>query len=172
MSDDAANIATPSQTVGPFFHFALCAQPMNRMIDRLPPGEPIALKLCVWDGDGRPVSDALIELCQAGVFGRMPTNEHGCCEFQTIRPVAAPSNAAVRQAPHIDVCLFARGLLRHLHTRIYFSDDPLIAGDSTFALLPEDGRTTLLARPDGETAGRWTFDLRLQGAHETVFFDA
>jgi protocatechuate 3,4-dioxygenase alpha subunit len=172
MSDDGATIATPSQTVGPFFHFALCAQPMGRMIDRLPPGDRIVLKVRVRDGDDRPVSDALVELCQAGVFGRMPTGEDGCCDFETIRPGAAPSNTTVGHAARIDVCLFARGLLRHLHTRIYFSDDPLIEGDPTFALLPEDRRTTLLARPDGETAGRWVFDLRLQGAHETVFFDA
>jgi protocatechuate 3,4-dioxygenase alpha subunit len=167
MSDDAAPIATPSQTVGPFFHFALCTTPINRMVDRLPHGERILLVIRVTDGDGRLVSDALVELSQAGVFGRMPTGEDGTCSFETVRP-----GTADRPASHIDVCLFARGLLRHLHTRIYFAGDPALEDDPTLTAIPEDRRMTLLAKPDEQVAGRWLFDLRLQGAQETVFFDA
>jgi len=167
MSDDAAPIATPSQTVGPFFHFGLCTTPINRMVDRLPPGERILLIIRVTDADGRPVSDALVELSQAGVFDRMPTGDDGTCTFETVRP-----RTADRHASHIDVCLFARGLLRHLHTRIYFAGDPSIESDPTLTIIPEDRRMTLLARPDDQVAGRWLFDLRLQGEQETVFFDA
>ena len=74
-------------------------------------------------------------------------------------------------AAHVNVCVFARGLLRHLQTRIYFAGDPAIASDAVVALVPEDRRQTLVAAPDGARADRWIFDLRLQGADETVFFD-
>jgi protocatechuate 3,4-dioxygenase alpha subunit len=160
MSENEPLLATASQTVGPFFHIGLTAKQNGRMVDRLPPGEPISLVITVLDGDGKPVTDALIELCQAGAFGRMPTGEDGSCEFQTVRP-----------ASHVAVCLFARGLLRHLHTRIYFPRDRTLAHDPALALVPEHRRATLMAIADPERPATWRFHVRLQGAQETVFFD-
>jgi protocatechuate 3,4-dioxygenase alpha subunit len=69
------------------------------------------------------------------------------------------------------VCIFARGLLRQLHTRIYFEGDPALEHDAVLARVPEPRRRTLLARPDPERPGLWLFDVRLQGDDETVFFD-
>jgi protocatechuate 3,4-dioxygenase alpha subunit len=159
-------IATGSQTIGPFFHFALTARPNGRLIDRFPEGEPVRLRISVKDGDGQPVDDAMVELSQASVFGRLPTSPQGECEFETVRPPAGS-----RTASYISVCLFARGLLRHLHTRIYFQGDERLTSDPVMALIPEDRRTTLVARREAGESAVWRFDIRLQGEGETVFFD-
>ena len=160
-------VATGSQTVGPFFHFSLTQQPIGRMVDRFPAGGvPVRLRITVSDGDGAPVGDAMIELCQAGVFGRLPTAADGSCEFETVRPTSAGGAAS------INVCLFARGLLRQLHTRIYFAGDAALESDAVLKLVPAGRRGTLLARPDSSEPGLWRFPIRLQGEDETVFFDA
>jgi protocatechuate 3,4-dioxygenase alpha subunit len=161
--------ATGSQTVGPFFHFGLTPKPNGRLVDRLSGGEAITLVIRVTDGDGAPLNDAVVEVVQEGVLGRMPTGEDGTCVFETIRPRVSASEPA-NTSPHLFVCLFARGLLRHLHTRIYFAGDPVLERDPVLALVPQDRRQTLLARADDAAGRRWTFDLRLQGAGETVFF--
>lgn len=171
MSDDAPLIATPSQTVGPFFHFGLTARPIHQMAQRAPAGERLRLRVRVTDGDGEPVTDALVELSQSGVFGRMSTDQDGACEFETVRPATGQTRPAAGPAAHINVCLFARGLLRQIHTRIYFEDDPSLEQDPTLALVPEDRRRTLLATRDEQLDRTWVFEIRLQGARETVFFD-
>ena len=171
MTDDDVLIATASQTVGPFFHLGLTPEPLGRLAERLPKGDPITLIVRVTDGDGEPVGDAAVELRQDGAFGRLPTGEDGTCSFATVRPSSASTNTAGAQAAHLSVCLFARGLLRHLHTRIYFAGDPTTDGDPVLALVPEHRRATLLAHPDGARSGVWVFELRLQGKDETVFFD-
>lgn len=172
MSDDGKLVGTASQTVGPFFHFALTAQPFGRMVDRFSGGEPVALVIRVTDGGGRPVNDAMVELWQAGVFGRMPTGEDGACRFETMHPGTIPDEWPEQQAPHVNVCLFARGLLRHVQTRIYFAGDPRLETDPVLALVPAERRGTLVAERDPHAANLWLFELRLQGPHETVFFDA
>jgi len=161
-------VATASQTVGPFFEFALAAGRDGRMRGRLPAGEAIRLRITVTDGDGQGVTDAMIELSQSGAFGRMATDGDGACEFETVRPISARGSSA---ASHVAVYVFARGLLRQLHTRIYFADDAALPSDPVLALVPGDRRETLLAHPDPQHPGRWRFDLRLQGPGETVFFD-
>ena len=176
MNDETAGVATPSQTAGPFFHLGLRPQPSGRA------GERIRVLVRVTDGDGRPVDDALIEWwhaaeteensgpatdSQVAAFARLPTRDDGTCELETVRPGRTPDG----QARHINVCLFARGLLRQLHTRIYFAGDPALESDAVLSLVPEHRRTTLLARPDPAVPGRWLFDVRLQEPHETVFFD-
>jgi protocatechuate 3,4-dioxygenase alpha subunit len=172
VSREETLVATASQTVGPFFHFGLTATPHGKLADRLR-GENVRLVVSVTDGDGQPVNDAMVELSQAGVFGRLPTAENGTCEFETIRPgTGQHERAPDGQAPHINVYLFARGLLRHIHTRIYFAGEPGLAGDPVLALVPADRRDTLLARPDPKQAALWRFEIRLQGPQETVFFDA
>jgi len=151
------------------------------------PGEHIHLRVSVVDGDGVAVADALVELLQADAtgtypqppaegmppppfsgFGRLGTNDDGWCTFETVRP-GARVTADVREAAHIAVCIFARGLLRHLYTRIYFEGDPALATDPLLSIVPPDRRPTLLASrlPDGT----WEFVVRLQGDRETVFFD-
>jgi protocatechuate 3,4-dioxygenase, alpha subunit len=191
-------IPTASQTVGPFFHFALVA---NTTLGCLVPsgthGDRIRLRIRVLDGAGAPVTDALVELYHADAdgkyaqpedmaalngprdstlgafcgFGRLPTNTEGACVFETIRPGRVAGNGGVLQASHINVCLFARGLQRHLYTRIYFEADAALPSDPVLAVVPANRRPTLTASPDTEDPGLWTFDIRLQGEDETVFFD-
>ena len=184
-------VATSSQTVGPFFHFALADNATLGCLVRADTrGERIRLRIRVLDGDGAPVPDALVEIWQAdadGVyvrlqdpkdvltptgfcgFGRLPTGADGVCVFETIRPGAERDAQGRTQASHINVCLLARGLLRQIYTRIYFAGDPDLQSDAVLALVPEERRATLLAQPG--SPGEWVFDLRLQGEAETVFFD-
>ena len=103
-------------------------------------------------------------------FGRLPTGSNGCCVFQTIKPGIVRTNG-IEQAPHINVCLLARGLLRQVYTRIYFKDYPALATDPILALVPADRRSTLFAEPSASEPGRWEFVIRMQGSQETVFFD-
>jgi protocatechuate 3,4-dioxygenase alpha subunit len=182
----APRTATASQTVGPFFHLGLMTAAHGRMADRFPDAERIRLAVRIIDGDALPVDDALVELWQRGpgdvtdsgdtppkaLFGRMATDHDGACEFETVRPGTIPDDRGGLQAAHIDVCLFGRGLLRHLWTRIYFEGDPAIEDDVALALVPADRRGTLIARPDGTRPRTWLIHLRLQGSDETVFFDA
>jgi len=161
---------TPSQTVGPFFDFGLTP---DTTYGRVFPDSAsrICLAVRVMDGAGDPVSDAIVEIWQAcdvpggdaGV-GRLGTQDDGSCEFDTVRPCDPSEGAA-----HINVCLFARGLLRHLHTRLYFPDDPRLASDPVLALVPSARRATLIA--ERRSAGAYSFDIHLQGPRETVFFD-
>jgi protocatechuate 3,4-dioxygenase alpha subunit len=174
---------TPSQTVGPFLSIGL-TWPDGHLV--VPPGTPGVLRISgvLRDGAGEPVIDGLVETWQAdadgrfdhpedprgasgsafGGFGRCPTDTDGRFEIVTVKPGALPDG----QAPHIDVSVFARGLLDRVVTRIYFPDeaeanaaDPLLSG------LPADRAATLVAVPAG--AGELRFDIRLQGEGETVF---
>jgi protocatechuate 3,4-dioxygenase alpha subunit len=171
---------TPWQTVGPFFHFGLhTAQP--RGPDELE-GEVIELGGRIVDGAGAPVPDALVEIWQADAegryavgpgalflgFGRAATSEEGRYLFRTVRPGRVKGPGGTLQAPHIAVGVFGRGLLKRLVTRIYFAGERSNAEDPILALVPEARRATLLAHP---IPGGWSFDIVLQGDHETVFFD-
>jgi protocatechuate 3,4-dioxygenase alpha subunit len=187
VSESSRLVATPSQTVGPFFHFGLAET--RGAIGPLD-GDRIDLSIHVTDGDGVPVNDAMLELWQMPrvnpaatrhlasdqqtpcAFGRVATGADGACEFETVRPSATVDRDGTPHAAHINVFLFARGLLRHLQTRIYFDGDPDLDRDPVLALVPVDRRRTLLAVRDAGGPARWRFDLRLQGANETVFFDA
>ncbi len=198
---------TPSQTVGPFFHFGLVRESTRSgrgregagtMAGPAARGQRISLRIRVTDADGQPVPDAIVELWQADAdgryvrpadasrpaiadagpdsidfwgFGRMPTSSDGTCGFETIRPGLVVDPDRRFQAAHIDLCVFARGLLRHLYTRIYFAGDDRLDQDVVLASVPADRRQTLLARPVEGAPGNWAFELRLQGADETVFFD-
>jgi protocatechuate 3,4-dioxygenase, alpha subunit len=177
-------VATSSQTVGPFFHFALTPGDCRGAVAHVSGRERIHLTVRVTDGDQQPVGDAMIEIWQADEtvdsgaadsqmsgFARLPSGEDGRCEFETVRPGRIADGTGGRQAAHVNVCLFARGLLRHLHTRIYFAGDPALADDAALALVPADRRQTLMATPDAARPGAWIFELRMQGADETVFFD-
>jgi protocatechuate 3,4-dioxygenase alpha subunit len=187
-------IPTPSQTVGPFFHFSLTVDEhgVQRIAGSEAAGERVWLHCRVFDGEGQPVNDAMIEIWQAdadGVyhslgksdrhssganfmgFGRMPTDEDGGCEFETIKPGRVPGPGDVPQAPHLEAAIFARGLLKQLFTRIYFAGEAANLFDPVLLLVPEDRRETLIAHPDPARSNHWLFDVRLQGERETVFFD-
>ena len=173
-------VATPGQTVGPFFHYAL---PYPGDSELVPPGHADAVRLHgqVLDGEGEPIPDALIELWQADAsgavvqepgslhrdgftftgFGRAATDAAGHYSFSTLRPGATAPGAA----PFFAITVFARGLLNRLFTRAYLPGDalatvPLLAG------LDDERRSTLVAVEDGTG---FRFDIRLQGEGETVF---
>ena len=169
---DETTVASPSQTVGPFFRIGLLPDAQSgQVVAPDSPGEHVRLRVRVIDGDGSPVDDSLIELWQPDVgFGRLGTDADGWCTFETIRPGSGPASADPREAPHVNLCLFARGLLRHLYTRIYFDGDAALDADPLLSIVPEDRRHTLVATR-GERKGDWEFVVRLQGDGETVFFD-
>ncbi|GBD44498.1 Protocatechuate 3,4-dioxygenase alpha chain [bacterium HR40] len=188
---------TPSQTVGPYFAYALTPEPYgypgiasNRLVDIGTPGERILLRGRVLDGAGEPVEDALLEIWQADASGRYPTeapgeargfrgfgrcgtDAEGRFSFETVKPGRVPGPDGKLQAPHIAVIVTARGLLNHLVTRIYFADEVAAnASDPILALVPEDRRATLIARREDHPGGPvYRFDIHLQGEQETVFFD-
>lgn len=155
---------TPSQTIGPFFAHALPSADGPYVVQA---GAPAGfwVRGQVIDGAGEPVTDALIETWQvepAG-FGRCPTDAAGTYGIFTVKPSAIDG-----QAPHIDVSVFSRGLLDRVVTRIYFPDEEAANGeDPVLGELPPATRETLIASPaeDG-----YTFNIRLQGEHESVFF--
>jgi protocatechuate 3,4-dioxygenase alpha subunit len=191
---------TPSQTVGPFFKYGLTPAGQyawndaftGDMITPDATGERIRVEGRVFDGDGQPVPDCMLEVWQADAqgrfadpqdkralpntkfrgFGRAGTDANGVYVFDTIKPGAVPDPDGKPQAPHLLLAVFARGMLRHLYTRIYFGDETGNASDPVLALVPADRRATLIAERD-TSAGRavYKLDLRLQGGDETVFFD-
>lgn len=176
---------TPSQTVGPFLSIGLTWDDGPDVVPEGTPGR-VTVGGTVHDGAGDPVTDALVETWQADPdgrfdhpddprgaekpsvpgfrgFGRSATDAEGRWEVHTVLPGALPG-----EAPHLDVSVFARGLLDRVVTRIYLPDHPDNATDPLLAAVPADRRDTLVARPDGGP-DRLRFDIRLQGAGETVF---
>lgn len=179
---------TPSQTVGPYLSIGL---PWPDGPDVVGEDEPGAIRIHgrVFDGDGAPIPDAMIETWQADAdgrfdhpddprgtvasgfrgFGRCPTDPDGNYWIRTVKPGALPGPGGTTQAPHIDVSVLGRGLLHRVVTRIYFEDnDNDNADDPVLAAVPEDRRVTLIAVKSGDG---YRFDIRLQGQGETVFFD-
>jgi protocatechuate 3,4-dioxygenase alpha subunit len=153
---------TPSQTVGPFFGFAL---PFPSDADAVPPGSPGAIRIegRLLDGAGEPVPDGMLEAWHGDQFARCRTDAGGAFHFTVRKPQSGP-----KEAPHINVAVFARGLLRHLITRIYFPDeDEANSSDPVLQRIEASRRPGLVARTDG---GALHFDVRLQGEDETVFF--
>ncbi len=152
---------TPSQTVGPFFGFALPFEDDANAID----GESrdaIRVEGQVLDGAGEPVPDALVEASQGEQFARCRTDGEGAFHLTLRKPVVSDG------APCFEIAVFARGLLRHLRTRMYFSDEEEAnRADRVMRLVDESRRHTLIAARDGDVAH---FDIHLQGQGETVFF--
>ena len=177
-------IAAASQTVGPFFAFGLTTdETLGRIASPDAAGEHIQLHVRIVDGGGAPVPDAMVELWHADAngsygsspaafrgFGRLGTDADGSCIFETIRPGVADGQSGIH-APHINLCVFMRGLLRHVYTRAYFAGDPLLAQDAVLALVPEARRQTLIAQPGAGSTAEWIFEVNLQGENETVFFE-
>lgn len=177
---------TPSQTVGPFFGVGLSrsSQPRNVLTNDSTQGERLRIEGTVFDGAGHTVEDALVEIWQADAqgryrhpgffgFGRCPTDSAGSFHFDTVKPGAFDDGKGRRHAPHISVAVFARGMLVHAFTRIYFAGDPLDT-DPALTLVEVARRRTLVAERVSDSAGRvvYRWDIHLQGEQETVFFDA
>ena len=182
--------ATTSHTVGPFFTIGLSRLKQDELAGPGVAGERVVIEGRVLDGDGNPVPDALVELWQANShgkyahpgdkqdktvepgfkgYGRMPTTDDGKFRFSTIKPGPVPGPDGKPQAPHIAVSVFSRGLQRRLVTRMYFPDEPANAADYALNLVPKDRRSTLIAKKTAP--GQLEWNVILQGAGETVFFD-
>jgi protocatechuate 3,4-dioxygenase alpha subunit len=150
---------TPSQTVGPFFGYAL---PFEAGHDAASGQEALRIEGQLLDGAGEPVPDGLVELSGGQQFARCRTDTEGAFQFTVVKPAAGV------EAPHLDVTIFARGLLRHLATRMYFPDEQRAnASDRVLNLVDPARRDTLIAHSGGQVL---RFDIRLQGESETVFF--
>jgi protocatechuate 3,4-dioxygenase alpha subunit len=191
-------IQTPSQTVGPYFAYGLTSEQYGYdfrslfgpvLAEPQATGEHIRLSGRVFDGDGVPVPDAMLEIRQADAegrfvasraeavasgfrgFGRCGTGTHPSLHywFDTVKPGAA----APGEAPCIDLIVTMRGMLLHAFTRVYFDDEQEAnARDPVLGAVPAERRATLIARREAQPGGvSYRFDIRMQGAKETVFFD-
>jgi protocatechuate 3,4-dioxygenase alpha subunit len=159
---------TPSQTVGPYYAIGLTRaprSPQNELADR---SDPASVRLIgqLLDGQGTPIGDGMVEVWD-GVgkrWGRSGTDSEGRFSFLVTKPAAGAG-----EAPRFDVLVFARGMLRHELTRIYFPDEAEAnAADPVFAALDEESRATLVAEAED---GALRFDIRMQGDRHTVFFE-
>jgi protocatechuate 3,4-dioxygenase alpha subunit len=183
-------LPTASQTVGPYLHIGLAWLTLKHVADADCPGQHVTVEGRVLDGDSLPVTDALVEIWQADMhgsyahpesaregpmmssfrgFGRVPTDADGCYRINTIKPGPVADAIGGLQAPHLLVSVFMRGLLKRLVTRVYFPDEPRNADDPVLRLVPVERRGTLVARRMAGNQLEW--DIVLQGADETVFFD-
>ncbi len=193
------SLVTPSQTVGPFFSLGLDPLANADLASAGASGRPITVRGRIFDGDHRPVVDALIETWQAdgdGLypdpshptvsasqaaipgarppmdfqgFGRVATDDAGQFQLRTIKPGPTAGPGGIPQAPYLAVTIFMRGLLKQLVTRIYFGDDTTTGNDPILNLVDQSRRHTLVAIPQSD--GIYSWDVRLQGPEETVFFD-
>jgi protocatechuate 3,4-dioxygenase, alpha subunit len=185
-------LLTPSQTVGPYFSMRL---PWDQGPYVVPEGTPGAITIFgrLYDGAGDPIPDGLIETWQASPegrfahpadprgpvpggdrqfrgFGRVPTGRDGSFRIVTLKPGALPAGDGLAEAPHVDVSVFARGMLDRSVTRIYFPDEEAAnAADPVLRAVPQDRRATLIAVPAHDDLLQ--FDIHMQGPAETVFFD-
>jgi len=178
-----ATPATASQTAGPYWHLIDHPEWADLLRADGPNagamGERITLTGRVTDGDGAPCPDMLVEIWQADPeghyegpfhgFGRCATDGEGRFRFATLKPGPVRGRGNAVQAPHVALSLFARGLMRPLHTRLYFAGEALNENDPLLSGLPAARRGTLIAHPAG--GGEWRLDIRLQGEGETVFLE-
>ena len=179
--------ATPeclgSQTVGPYYAIGLDHLVSETLAGPDVPGRHITIQGTVFDADGEPVPDAILELWQAtpegsydfagkayNGFARLSTQNAGRFQVHTVAPGPVPYGDGCMQAPHLVVLVFMRGLMRHLVTRIYLPDDSRNADDPVLASIPERRRATLIARSVDHSGDLLQWDLHLQGEAETVFF--
>ena len=179
---------TPSQTVGPYYSIGLTWPDGMYVVPEGTPGA-IWIRGGVFDGNGEPVPDAVVEAWQADPegryhhpddprstsvgdwrgFARAPTDAEGRFAIYTVKPGPVPGPDGTTQAPHLALSVFARGLLNRVVTRLYFGDEEEAnAADPILQSVPEERRATLIATP--APADGYRFDVRLQGEHETVFF--
>jgi len=182
--------ASGSQTVGPYLHIGLTWLNTSKIAGPGVKGERVTIQGRLVDGDGAGVGDGLIEIWQANAegryahpedrqkktlekgfrgFGRIPTDAKGGFKFTTIKPGRVPGPDGQLQAPHLNVTVFMRGLLKQLSTRVYFPGDPANAQDPVLKLVPAVRRATLIPRRKAKGVLEW--NIVLQGRDETAFFD-
>ncbi len=186
---------TPSQTIGPFYAFCLTRAGYDSPIlatgslvtdDAV--GERITIKGQVFDGNDAPVPDSMIEIWQADGegrfagyhpalknskfkgFGRTPCDDGGRFMIETVKPGRVLTRDGVLQAPHLALCIFGKGLNRHLYTRVYFDDENSNDTDQILSTLPTDLRPTMIAKSSSNQT--YEIVIRLQGKCESVFFEA
>lgn len=183
---------TTSQTVGPFFQIGLRWLHRDNLIGEGVSGEHVTIQGRVFDGDGAQVPDAFLEIWQANAhgkydhpedtqnkpleagfkgYGRIPTSAEGVFRFVTIKPGPVPGPGGKDQAPHLNISIFMRGLLKRLVTRMYFPDDPRNADDPILNLVLPERRATLIAKKTAAAPRTLEWNVVLQGPEETVFFD-
>ena len=188
-------LLTPSQTAGPYLAIGLPWLDGPFVVADDTP-DAITITGAIWDGAGEPVHDALVETWQADPdgrfdhpgdprgrrrpaepsfrgFGRCLTGPDGSYRIVTLKPGPLPSPDGGTEAPHVDVSVFARGLLDRVVTRVYFPDEGQAnETDPVLASIGDPARAaTLIAAADPDVPGRLVFDIHLQGGQETVFFD-
>lgn len=180
---------TASQTVGPYLRIGLIrGRGQNNLVEAETAGERIEITGVVYDANDDPITDAMVEIWQADAngifnhpndplweqadpnfrgFGRAETSKGGSFTFHTIKPGGRDGSA-----PYINVHVFARGMLLHTMTRIYFGDEAANEGDPVLETIEAVRRPTLIAtREDSDGMPTYRFDIHLQGENETVFFD-
>ena len=183
---------TSSQTIGPYLHIGLTWLVTDNLALPGVVGDKVTIEGRIVDGDGNAVNDAVVEIWQANAqgryahpddtqdkplepafkgFGRVTTDQDGMFRFTTIKPGRVPAVGAGLQAPHLNVTIFMRGLLKHLITRMYFPNEPANDDDPVLARVPKERRTTLIAVPVEGRSGALRWDVVLQGKNETVFFE-
>lgn len=181
---------TPSQTIGPFYFGTVTNAYRQDLAVAGVAGERIEIALTLHDAAGAIVPDGLLEIWQANShgrynhpedrrnlpldpgfegFGRASTDTTGCARFSTVKPGRVPWPAGGLQAAHINISVFARGVLNRLATRLYFEGDEALADDPVLKLVDPARRTTLIATRDGD--GVWRLPIHLGGPNETAFFD-
>jgi protocatechuate 3,4-dioxygenase alpha subunit len=184
----------PSQTVGPYLHIGFDWLNTDNLAPEGVAGERVVIEGRLFDGNGQPISDGVIEVWQANShgkyaspedkrdlpleaafrgFGRIPTDANGVFRFTTIKPGRVPAAGGKLQAPHIVVSVLGRGIIKRLATRIYFPDEASNAEDPVLSQVPADRRSTLIARHKGPGALEWNVVIQgeASGQGETVFFD-
>ncbi len=188
MSADDVEL-TPFQPVGPYFHVMLRDAPLRAATVASPDtaGTHITIEGAVLDGARAAVTDALVEIWQADASGHYPTavsssappfpgyarvatDREGRFSFATVKPGGVREGSGTPQAPHLLLAVLAPGVLTRYWTRVYFDDEAANGTDGILRMVPEARRATLLAQTTA--AGRYHFNVVLQGQDETVFFDA
>lgn len=170
-------IMTASQTIGPYWH--ILEDPSWSDLTRFgAEGEKIQLVGTIYDGDGKPCSDACVEIWQPDPatsdsfpgFGRSNTDRSGTFRFTTIKPGPVAGRGNSQQAPHIAIWILSRGLMTGLATRAYFQNEPMNETDPLLQSIDDPKRRASLIAVR-EDDGTWRLDIRLQGDNETVFLD-
>jgi protocatechuate 3,4-dioxygenase alpha subunit len=185
-------VATGNQTVGPFFHIGLTQMLIPSVAGPEVEGARVTIRGRVLDADQQPIPDALVETWQANAhgkyahpedtqekplqkgfvgLGRVATDDEGTFSLTTIKPGRVPGPGGVLQAPHLNVAVLMRGLLRHLVTRLYFPDEPNNEEDPILRLVEPGRRATLIAKSTPGRPGNLEWTVVTGGENETVFFD-
>ena len=179
---DSKLYPTADQTVGPYYAIGMEYAGSEELVPHGSAGS-IVLSGYLYDGNGAPVPDGVIEIWQTdadgnvptdsgnlvrkagsfGGFGRSGSDEDGYWQFTTVQPAPAGDGKAAFFA----VIVFARGLLSRLHTRIYLpGDQAALDADPLLGRLTPERRATLVAT---QVDGGYRHDIHLQGEKETVF---